>query len=125
MTEPQTIERLERELMRAVKERDLAWLEGVVADDFTLTTGRLGAEVRDRAQWMEVTASEYVIETFDFEEIVVSVYGDAAVARSRYRQTGSMGGHRRDTAFRMTDVWIRHAGEWKLHVRHAQPVEGD
>jgi ketosteroid isomerase-like protein len=119
------IEDLERRVMSAVQTRDIPWLEQVIAEDFTLTTGRLGAEMRDRTQWMEVTASEYVLETFSFDELVVQLYGDTAVARSRYRQTGWMGDQRRDTTFRMTDVWVRHEQGWKLHVRHAQPIEGD
>lgn len=125
MDERSEIERLERMVLAAVKERNIPWLEDVVADDFTLTTGRRGAEVRDRAEWMEVTATAYVLESFEFEELAVQVYGDTAVARSRYRQSGRMGDERRDTTFRMTDVWVRHGAKWKLHVRHAQPVEGD
>jgi ketosteroid isomerase-like protein len=66
-----------------------------------------------------------VIEEFDFEELAVQLYGPAAVVRSRYRQRGAMGAERRDTTFRMTDVWVRHDDGWRLHVRHAQPVEGD
>lgn len=125
MSDPGEIEDLEYEVMKAVQRRDLEWLEGVIAEDFTLTTGRLGAEVRNRAQWMEITASEYVLGTFTFDEMNIQLYGDTAVVRSRYRQTGSMGDQRRNTTFRMTDVWVRHDIDWKLHVRHAQPIEGD
>lgn len=111
--------------MHAVQHRDMRQLEMLVADDFTLTTGRVEAEVRDRLEWMSVTAGEYRIDEFEFQTLEVQVYGDAAVARSRYRQTGALGRDRRSTTFRMTDVWIRHPGGWKLHVRHAQPIEGD
>jgi hypothetical protein len=121
----QELARLEHELIRAIQRRDRAVLDGLLGDDFTLTTGRPGAEVRTRAEWLRISEREYVIDEFDFEELVVQVYGVAAVVRSRYAQRGSMGGDRRDTTFRMTDVWVRHGDAWRLHVRHAQPVAGD
>lgn len=119
------IEALEVEILECVRDRNTARLDQLLGDDFTLTTGRPGTEVRDRGTWLEITRSEYRLESFGFEELEVAVYRDAAVARSRYRQRGSMGGERRNTTFRMTDVWVRHRDGWKLHVRHAQPVEGD
>jgi ketosteroid isomerase-like protein len=117
--------RLEHELIRAVQRRDRDLLDGLLGDDFTLTTGRPGAEVRTRAEWLRIAESEYAIEEFAFEELVVQVYGSAAVVRSRYSQRGAMGGERRDTTFRMTDVWVRDGDGWRLRVRHAQPVAGD
>lgn len=116
---------LERAVMDAVQHRDLDRLDELLGDDFTLTTGRPGHEVRSRAEWMEVTAGEYVIDDYGFEELEVQHYGDCAVARSRYRQSGRMGEQRRDTTYRMTDVWVRMADGWRLQARHAQPVAGD
>jgi ketosteroid isomerase-like protein len=103
------IERLELQLMTALQERDLATLEGLLGDDFTLTTGRPGAEVRSREEWLRISAGEYVVHDFEFEELVVQSYEGCAVARSRYRQRAEMAGQRREGAYRMTDVWIETA----------------
>lgn len=119
------IYRLEERLMDAVRARDMATLDSLVGDDFTLTTGRSGAEVRSRAEWMRITETAYVLDSFAFEELIVRVYPGCAIARSRYKQEGSMSGERRNTTFRMTDVWVGETGNWKLQSRHAQPVEGD
>lgn len=116
---------LEHELIRALQRRDRASLEALVGDDFTLTTGRPGAEVRTRAEWLRISETEYVVDEFEFEELVVQAYGSAAVVRSRYSQRGSMAGARRDTTFRMTDVWVHDGERWRLQARHAQPVAGD
>ena len=112
-------------MMAAVAARDMAALETLVGADFTLTTGRPGAEVRSRDEWMHITASAYVLESFTFEEIDVLVYPGCAIVRARYSQTGSMNGERRNTTFRMTDVGVGEPGAWRLQARHAQPVEGD
>jgi ketosteroid isomerase-like protein len=116
---------LEHRLMSAVAARDMATLDALVGTDFTLTTGRPGAEVRTREEWMRITETSYVLESFSFEELHVLVYPGCALVRARYSQTGSMEGRRRDTTFRMTDVWVGEPGDWRLQARHAQPIEGD
>ena len=49
--------------------------------------------------------------------------GSVGLARSRYRQTGSMDGDRRDTAYMMTDVWVERDGCPQLVTRHVSPLE--
>jgi ketosteroid isomerase-like protein len=119
------LEALENRFMRAVCERDMALLDSLLGDDFTLTTGRAGAEVRSRDEWMRITETAYAIDSFEFEELHVQTYPGCAVVRSRYTQEGSMAGDPRNTTFRMTDVWVGEPGRWKLQARHAQPIGGD
>ena len=111
--------------MEAVQRRDLATLDRLLAPDFTLTTGRPGAEVRSRDEYLRVTRHEYVVDEFSFEELVVEEYGGAAVVRSRYRQTARMGNADRSQAFRMTDVFVRREGSWRAVARHATPLVRD
>ncbi len=77
---------------QAVAEREMAFLETLLAPEFTLTTGRPAAPVRTREQYLAITRDEYEVESWQFDEIVVQHYGRFAVARSRYTQTGRMGG---------------------------------
>lgn len=119
------IEQLTQQLMTAVQQRDMDTLDALLGADFTLTTGRAGKEVRGRQEWLEVTAHQYVLEEFTFEEVVVQDYGTCAVVRSRYRQRARMGDEARNTTYRMTDVWVRGDDGWQLQARHAQPVAGD
>ena len=116
------LERLERELLEATQRRDLPRLEELLAPEFTLTTGRPGAEVRSRAEWLEITAASYEIDSFAFEELHVDRYGEAAVVRSRYRQVGRLAGEDRSSTFLMTDVWIRRASLWQIVTRHLTPL---
>jgi ketosteroid isomerase-like protein len=115
-------EALERGWMRAVANRDLSALERLLWDEFTLTTGRPAAPVRTRDEYLEITATRYVIEEFEFEWIEGRRYGDAAVVRSRYRQRGSMDGEDRTQAFLMTDVFVRRAAGWVAVTRHVSPL---
>lgn len=78
---------LETEFMEAVKARDVAYLDQRLGENFVLTTGRTGAEVRSRQEWLEVTRWSYRIESFEFEWLRVEAYGESsASATSRRRR---------------------------------------
>ena len=110
------IEALERRLQAAVAARDMAALERLLGQEFTLTTGRAGNEVRGRAEYLEITASR-------FDELeVVDLGPGAALVRSRYVQRGAMDGADRSQPFLMTDVWAHRPIGWQLVSRHVSPL---
>ena len=116
--------RLENEFAEAVRRRDMEFLERTLGEEFTLTTGRPGAEIRGRQEWLDVTRESYVVEEFEIEPLAVHVYGEAAVVRSRYRQRGRMRDRDRSGAYLMTDVWARRGDRWQLVTRHISPLGG-
>jgi ketosteroid isomerase-like protein len=116
------LRRLEERFMTAVAERDLDFLERHLGEEFKLITGRPGHETRDRAEWLEVTATAYEIRSFRFDELEVLDYGDVAVVRSRYSQEATMGDADRSQSFLMTDVWHRRDDAFQLLTRHISPL---
>jgi hypothetical protein len=116
------LEELSARFMEAVRDRELEWLDAHLGEEFTLTTGRSGAPIRGREEWLAVTAERYVIEEFAFEELEVIELGGAGVVRSRYRQRGSMDGEDRTQVFLMTDVWAERNGRAQLVSRHVSPL---
>jgi ketosteroid isomerase-like protein len=117
--------RLEVEFMEAVKRRDTEYLDLALGENFVLTTGRSGAEVRSRQEWLDVTRERYRIDSFAFEWMRVEAYGDAAVVRSRYHQRATMDGQDRSSPYLMTDVWVRLGDSWRLVTRHVTPLPAD
>jgi ketosteroid isomerase-like protein len=117
------LEQLEQQWTEAVRDHDVEKLERILGEEFTLTTGRPGSEVRSRAEYLEIARDRYAIESFEFAELDVCTYGHVAVVRSRYRQTGSMDGAERNQTYLMTDVWVRRAGRWQAVTRHVSPLE--
>jgi ketosteroid isomerase-like protein len=116
------LEGLEHDWMQAVRDRDMAFLEALLAEEFTLTTGRPGAEVRGRREWLDITRDRYVIEEFSFEELEVVSLGEAAVVRSRYRQRGRMDDRDRTQEFLITDAFVRRDGKWRAGDPPHQPA---
>lgn len=106
----------------AVRDRDVRFLERLLAPEFTLTTGRMPNPIRGRDEYLEITESRYQVDEFEFEAIEVLDYGDAAVARSRYRQRGSMDGADRSQPFLITDVFARVDNRWLALTRHVSPM---
>jgi Domain of unknown function (DUF4440) len=116
------LEALSVRFMAAVRDRELDWLDRHLGSEFTLTTGRQGAPVRGRAEWLEITADRYVIEEFHFNAFEALDYGEVGVVRSRYRQRASMDGDDRTQEFLMTDVWVERDGRPQLVTRHVSPL---
>jgi ketosteroid isomerase-like protein len=106
----------------AVRDRDVRFLERLLAPEFKLITGRRPSPVRGREEYLEITESRYLVDEFEFERIEVLDYGDAAVVRSRYRQRGSMDEERRDQEFLITDVFAFVDGRWLAVTRHLSPM---
>jgi ketosteroid isomerase-like protein len=116
---------LEHALMTAMQNRDAEFLERAVGGDYTMTAGVPGREVRNRADWIDIALTQYVLDDFTFEEMHVQLYPGCAIARSRFTQKASMNGSPRNSTYRMTDVWIPTDGEWQIQARHSQRVAGD
>jgi len=123
--EEDEIEALLHRWAEAVEKREMAFLEALLAPEFTLTTGRPGAEVRTREQYLAVTRDEYELESWQFDDVVVQHYVRFAVARSRYTQTGRMGTETRAGTYLMSDAFVKQSGRWRAVARHITPVAQD
>ena len=107
---------LAHDLARAVSDHDVARLEVLLADEFTLqgAAGQL-----DRAEFLGAAAGQYEIDEFAYEQIDPEIYGNTAVLVSRYSQVARLDG--RDLSHRMnvTDIWTRREARWQIVRRHA------
>jgi ketosteroid isomerase-like protein len=111
--------RLQKEWMQAVEDRDMDRLEEIVAPGFRFTAIHLNPEPMTREQWMEAAREGYTIVSFAYESMDVDVHGDTAVVHSRYSQVASFHHTSLSNAFRLTDVWNRLDGRWRVVARHS------
>jgi hypothetical protein len=107
---------LSHELVRAVQEHDIARLESLLAEEFSLD-GAAGTLAR--GELLEAAAGAYAIEDFSYLEIDPELYGNTAVVVSRYRQTAKLGKRDASGELRVTDVWVRRDSRWQIVRRHA------
>jgi ketosteroid isomerase-like protein len=110
---------LQEDWMCAVQERDMERLEEIVADGFRFTAIHLAPEPMSREQWIAAAQSGYNITSFAYLNMDIDVFGDAAVVHSRYSQVANLGHHDLSNTFRLTDVWSRINGRWRVVARHS------
>jgi ketosteroid isomerase-like protein len=110
---------LQRDWMQAVEDRDMDRLEEIVSPGFRFTAIHLNPEPMTRDQWMDAARAGYTIVSFAYESMDIDVFGDAAVVHSRYSQVASLNYTSLSNAFRLTDVWNRQDGRWRVVARHS------
>ena len=110
---------LQRDWMQAVEGRDMDRLEEIVSPGFRFTAIHLNPEPMTRDQWMDAAREGYTIVSFAYESMDIDVFGDTAVVHSRYSQVASLNYTSLSNAFRLTDVWNRQDGRWRVVARHS------
>jgi ketosteroid isomerase-like protein len=111
--------RLEEEWMGRMQARDMDRLEELVAPGFRFTAIHLDPEPMSREQWMGAAREGYTILSFAFEHMDIDVFGDTGVIHARYSQVASYHHTPLSNVFRLTDVWSRMDGAWRVVVRHS------
>jgi len=110
---------LQHDWMRAVQERDMDRLEEIVSDGFRFTAIHLNPEPMSREQWMAAAREGYTIVSFAYERMDIDVFGDTAIVHARYSQVASYHHTSLSNVFRLTDVWNRQDGTWRVVARHS------
>jgi len=103
----------------AIVNRDIATAEVLLAPEYALMAADLGEMSRDR--WL-AALPDYVVHSYEFDDVRIHVYGDTAVMRSRYRQSATVFGKDRSGTMLVTDVWVKRDGRWQVVARHTSPI---
>lgn len=107
----QAVIALERAWNEAFYAGDIAFIERVLADEFTATydDGSRGDRARELAL---STAFNQQVESAVQEDFTVMIYGETAVVWFTLRLVGIRQGERAEVVFRYTDVWVKRGGSW-------------
>ena len=105
---------IERAIMAAIKSKDAAALEPMLADEFVYRT-HFGAE-SDKAAFL-VSVASFPVEILSLrgEELKVNVYGETAVLTGvQLAEARPPEGEPEDSAVAFTDVFVRRDGRWVM-----------
>jgi ketosteroid isomerase-like protein len=105
------VKRLEEGWTQAFNNRDLQFMEQVMAPEYVLASsgGPQGTNITRREDWMRVWRGKDRLP-YEAKVLDVVVVGDTAVATLEARW-------RRDSF--LTDTWARRRGRWQLIFRHS------
>ena len=111
-SDQQILIELEQGWNEAFYHKDIAFIEGILADEFVATydDGSRGDKARELAL---VTEFNQQVESAIPDKFTVSVYGDTAVVWFTLRLVGIRQGQRAEVTFRYTDVWVFRDGRWQ------------
>ena len=106
------IEELEQRLAAAWVNGDRAFIDGLLADDWTVIdpSGRVltKRQVLDEA----FASADRRIDAMTIDEVQVRMVGGVAVATGRTRASGSYRGQQATVTLRFTDVFVLRDGRW-------------
>jgi ketosteroid isomerase-like protein len=109
----QQIQDLEKQSRAAALRGDPTFGERHFADDYMATSPR-GA-VRTKAEAMaDLKSGDVKYTAIDVDETKVRIYGDTAVMTGRATIKGMAQGQDISGQYRVTRVWAKQGGEWKL-----------
>jgi ketosteroid isomerase-like protein len=117
-SDQQILIELEHDWDEAFHNRDVAFIERLLADEFTAiyADGTRG----DKAEELRRAASfDQQIDSSTLDEFTVKVYGDTAVVWMTQHLVGPSQGRRLELTFRYTDVFVLRDGRWQCVACHS------
>ncbi|TDD74590.1 nuclear transport factor 2 family protein [Actinomadura rubrisoli] len=120
---------VEDEQVRATGERwadaerrsDTQALDGLLDEDFR-GVGPVGF-VLTKQQWLGRYEGGLAVESFDWQDVNVRVFGDTAIAIGTQVQEASHQGRPSSGRFRSTQVLVRRDGGWRIVSMHLSPQQ--
>jgi len=117
------IQDLERQWPQAAKKQDVAPLQSLLADDYTLTNPV--GQIVPKAVFVEkIKDGSFKIESMEYSDLKVRVYGDAAVVTGRLALKGNWEGTDVSGDYAITDTFVKLAGKWREVAGQVTRVEG-
>lgn len=109
---------LEQRLMEAVKTRDAAALNRLLADDFVTAGINLTGAQPEKARYIEWALKNLELKSYILEKPTVRAYPSAAVVTFNYKRQATVAGAPADGDFTVTDVWVKTGNRWQAVSHH-------
>ena len=113
---------LEGNLIKAVEKQDAKAVAQLLSDDFEMRVGAMPGNPIPRAAWIRQSFAEPKSSSL-LTQMAVHDFGKTAVVSFSRRIKDANSDTERNIF--IVDIWTQAAGEWKLSVRYAGPVEKD
>lgn len=114
---------LEQRLLEAVKTRDAASLNNLLADDFTVAGVSIPGTQTDKVRYIDWAQKKLELKSYTIAKTAVRVYPGAAIATTNYKRQAQVAGAPADGDFVVTDVWVKRGKRWQAVSHHISQVE--
>src|SRR5689334_187361 len=112
---------LEIQLLEAVRKKDKAVFQTILADDFAIDMP--DADRLPGDDWLDsVMAKDYILKNFGVRQVYVADLGNAAVVKFDRLQEATHKGVADSGEFFVVDLWKKDGDTWKLANRYVSKV---
>lgn len=112
-----TIRVMETKWAESYKKRQVDVLSSLMSDDYVITME--DGSVFGKVGFISHTAQpSEKVDVVEMSDLKIRMHGDAAVVTGSYHEQGVSAGKPYDYHDRMTDLWMKNDGKWKLVASH-------
>ena len=108
---------LEKKWTEAYKHHDIGILSSLLAEDFVITIED-GSTFGKEGYISHSADSSMRVEVAELSDLRVRMHGNTAVVTGAYHEIGDSKGKRYEYHDRLTDVWMKLGGEWRVIASH-------
>ena len=119
--EEQQLRDIQQALARAWLQKDRAYIEGVLASEWTVT--QPDGQVLTRATVLGSFFDSVHLDSNVVDDVAVMLFGTTAVVRGRTVAAGTLNGAPVNARIRFTDVFLKRNGRWQAAASHASPLQ--
>jgi ketosteroid isomerase-like protein len=110
------IRTLELKWVDAYKQRQIADVAALLADDYVITLE--DGSTYGKVGFISYNAGPLRVDIADLTDVKVHIHESIAVVTAGYHERGEFGGKAYDYHERLTDVWMKIGGKWQLIASH-------
>lgn len=111
-----TIRALESKWVDAYKQRQIATVASLLADDYVIT--QEDGSVYGKVGFISYSAGSLRVDVAEASDLKIHMHDNIAVVTGAYHEKGVLGGKPYDYHDRLTDVWMKTGGKWQLIASH-------
>lgn len=111
-----TIRSLESKWTDAYKQRQIAPLAALLADDYVITME--DGTTLSKVGFLSHNMGPLRVDVAEMLDLKIRVHENAAVVTGTYHERGTDAGKAYDYNDRLTDVWMKISGKWQLIASH-------
>jgi hypothetical protein len=121
VSDEQRLRDIQEGLARAWKAGDRAYLERVIAPEWTVVQPDGSIVTRD-TQIQAYIGGPVKVESIEMNDVRVDIFDGTAVVRGRTAVTASVNGVRTNFRLRFMDVFLKRESEWQAVASQATPL---
>lgn len=110
------IRALESKWIDAYKQRQIATVASLLADDYVITLE--DGSTYGKVGFISYNAGSLRVDVAEVSDLKIRLHDNIAVVTAAYHERGVLAGKPYDYHDRLTDVWMKINGKWQLIASH-------